>query len=168
MSFVFPGIKAFMIMGIVEIAAGALILLGLLRTNKGFLARLIGGIVLVAFGIFFVTMRSVGAIHVDEGRMHLEAPFMKDKVIMSGDIRSVEEIDIFETPGMRPVRKISGGNVGGVRTGWFRLENGGKAYFMLEGSRALYIETGLGFDAIVGARDFEAFEAAFRGQVYVP
>ncbi len=49
-----------MIMGIVEIVAGALILLGLLRTNRGFVARLLGGITLVAFGIFFVTMRSVG------------------------------------------------------------------------------------------------------------
>jgi drug/metabolite transporter superfamily protein YnfA len=168
MSFVFPGIKAFMIMGIVEIVAGALILMGLLRTNRGFLARLLGGITLVAFGIFFVTMRSVGGIHIDEGRMHLEAPMMKDKVITSGDIRGVTEIDIHETPGMRPTRKISGGNVGDVRTGWFELSRGQKAYFMLEGSRALYIETSLGFDAVVGAHDFEAFEAAFRGHVYIP
>ena len=168
MSFVFPGINAFMIMGIVYIVAGALILLGLLRTNKGFVARLLGGITLIVFGIFFVTMRSIGGIHIDEGRMHLEAPMMKDKVITSGDIRSVQEIDIFETQGMRPVRKISGGNVGDVRTGWFKLSSGQKAYFMLEGRRALYIETGLGFVAIVGADDFDAFEAAFRGHVYVP
>jgi drug/metabolite transporter superfamily protein YnfA len=168
MSFVFPGIKAFMIMGIAEIVAGAFILLGLLRTNRGFLARLLGGITLIAFGILFVTMRSVGGIHIDEGRMHLEAPFMKDKVITSGDIRSVREIDIFETQGMKPVRKISGGNVGDVRTGWFKLSSGQKAYLMLEGRRALYIETGLGFDAIVGTYDFDAFEAAFRGHVYVP
>ncbi|MCK4350003.1 MAG: hypothetical protein KAX13_04055 [Candidatus Krumholzibacteria bacterium] len=168
MSFVFPGIKAFMIMGIAEIVAGALILLGLLRTKKGFIARLLGGITLIAFGIFFVAMRSVGEIHIDEGRMHLEAPLMKDKVITSGDIRSVREIDIFETQGMRPVRKISGGKAGDVRTGWFKLSSGRKAYFMLEGRRAFYIETSLGFDAIVGAYDFEAFEAAFRGHVYVP
>ena len=168
MSFVFPGIKAFMIMGIAEIIAGVFILLGLLRTNRGFVARLLGGIVLVAFGIFFVMMRSIGGIHIDEGRMHLEAPMMKDKVITSGDIRSIREIDIFETRGMSPVRKISGGDVGDVRTGWFRLSNGQKAYFMLEGRRAIYIETSLGFDAIVGAYDFEAFEAAFRGHVYVP
>jgi drug/metabolite transporter superfamily protein YnfA len=168
MSFVFPGVRAFLIMGIVEIAAGALILLGLLRTNRGFLARLLGGITLLAFGIFFVTMRSIGGIHIEEGRMHLEAPLMKDKVIASSDIRSVAEIDIYETPGMRPVRKISGGNVGDVRTGWFQLESGGKAYFMLEGGRALRIETSLGFDVIVGAHEFEAFEAAFRQHVYNP
>ena len=116
----------------------------------------------------FVSMRSIGGIHLEEGRMHLEAPFMKDKVITSGEIESVMEINIYKTEGMKPVRKISGGNVGDVRTGWFKLSNGRKAYFMLEGPRALYIETNQGFDAIVGADDFEAFEAAFRSHVYVP
>ena len=168
MDFVFPGIRAFMIMGIVEIVAGALILLGLLRTNKGYLARLLGGIVLIAFGIFFVTMRSVGAIHIEEGRMHLEAPMMKDKVITSGDITAITEIDIGTTPGMKPVRKISGGNVGDIRTGWFELSSGRKAYFMLQGQRALYVETTLGFEAIVGAHDFEALEAAVKAHLYAP
>lgn len=106
MSFIFPGIKAFMIMGIVEIVAGALMLLGLLRTNRGFLARLLGGIALIAFGIFFVTMRSVGGIHIDEGRMHLEAPLMKDKVITSRRLSDSTRSSAHTTS--KPSRRRSG------------------------------------------------------------
>ena len=93
-------------------------------------------------------------------------PFQKDKVIETADIRRVTAVNTFTTEGMKPTRKISGGNIGDVRTGWFRLESGEKAFLTLEGPRALYIETTLGFNALVGCDEFEEFEEAFAGLVF--
>ncbi len=168
MTFAFPTMKAITIMGIAEIVLGALILLGVLRSRKGMVPRIVGGAILIVFGLFFAGMRNTGEIRLDEGRMRLVVPFQRDRVIESGDIRGVTAVDIGGSPGMRPVRKLSGGNIGDVRTGWFRLENGEKAFLALEGRRALYIETMLGFNALVGCGDFESFERAFSELVYRP
>jgi hypothetical protein len=165
-SFTFPTFKALTIMGVAEIVLGLLLLVGVLRSRKGVVARIAGGIALVAFGVFFVTIRSTGEIVVREGSLQLRVPFQRDKLIDSADIRSVTEIDIYSSTGMKPVRKISGGNIGDVRTGWYSLSSGEKAFLTLQGTRALYIETSRGFNAIVGMHDFEAFEAAFAEHVY--
>ncbi len=166
MTFAFPTMRAITIMGIAEIVLGALLVFGVLKSRKGMVARIVGGAVLIVFGLFFVGMRNTGEIRLDEGRMRLVVPFQRDKVVGTGDIRGVTEVDIGETPGMKPVRKISGGNIGDVRTGWFRLESGEKAFLALEGRRALYIETTLGFNALVGCGDFASFERAFTELVY--
>jgi len=168
MSFTFPAMKAITIMGIAEIVLGILLVLGVLRSRKSMIARIVGGAVLIAFGIFFAGMRNTGEIRLDEGSMRLSAPFQRDKIIGTADIRTVTAVDIDKAPGMRPVRKISGGNIGDIRTGWFRLESGEKAFLTLEGRRALYIETTLGFNALVGCREFESFEEAFSELVYRP
>jgi hypothetical protein len=166
MSFTFPVMKALTIMGIAEIVLGALLIVGVLRSRQGMVARIIGGVVLIAFGVFFAGMRNTGEIRLDEGRMHLRVPFQKDKVIGTADIRSAAAVDIATSPGMKPVRKISGGNIGDVRTGWFRLQRGEKVFLTLEGRRALYIETTLGFNALVGCSEFESFEEAFSELVF--
>ncbi|UCF05820.1 MAG: hypothetical protein JSV33_01935 [bacterium] len=165
-SFTFPGIKIFLVVGIAEIVVGALIIAGILRSKSGMIARVLGGIVLIAFGIFFITMRSFGAIAFEEGAMHLKVPFQRDRVIRSSDIEEVWAVNITIDTEYRPERKISGGNVGDIRTGWYRLANGEKAFLTLNGVRALYIKTSLGFPALVGTEDFEAFEEAFRDHVY--
>ena len=166
MSFTFPAVKALTIMGIAEIVLGVLLIVGVLRSKKGMVARITGGIVLIAFGVVFAGIRNTGEIHLEEGRMHLRVPFQKDKVIGTADIRRVTAVNTFTTEGMKPTRKISGGNIGDVRTGWFRLESGEKAFLTLEGPRALYIETTLGFNALVGCDEFEEFEEAFAGLVF--
>jgi hypothetical protein len=166
MSFTFPAMKALTIMGIAEIALGILLIVGVLRSKQGMVARIVGGIVLIAFGLFFAGMRSTGEIRLDEGLMHLRVPFQKDRFIETAEIRAVTEVNTYTTPGMKPVRKISGGNIGDVRTGWFRLENGEKAFLTLEGPRALYVETTLGFNALVGCDEFESFEKAFSDLVF--
>ena len=166
MSFTFPTMRAITIMGIAEIAIGFMLLVGLLRSRRGMVARITGGIVLIAFGIFFVGMRNTGEIGLETGRMHLKVPFQKDLTVLSADIRGVTPVDIDEASAMKPVRKISGGDIGEVRTGWFRLQSGEKAFLALEGRRALYIETTLGFNLLVGCDDFESFERAFGELIY--
>jgi hypothetical protein len=155
-------------MGIAEIVLGLLLIVGVLRSKKGMVARIIGGTVLIAFGVLFAGMRNTGEIFLEEGRMHLKVPFQKNKVIETADIRVVTAVNTYTTAGMKPVRKISGGNIGDVRTGWFRLQSGEKAFLTLEGPRALYIETTLGFNALVGCDDFESFEEAFAELVFRP
>lgn len=166
MTFSFPAMKAIMIMGIAEIVIGALLILGLLRTRKGMVARIIGGIVLIGFGILFAGMRNTGEIRLDEGRMYLRVPFQKDMAVEAVDIRAVTAVNTHTTSGMKPVRKLSGGDIGDVRTGWFRLESGEKAFLALEGPRALYVETTLGFNMLVGCSEFESFERAFSELVF--
>ncbi len=166
MSFTFPTMKAITIMGIAEIVIGVMLLVGLLRSRSGLVARVTGGIVLIAFGLFFVSMRNTGEISLEVGRMHLEVPFQKDLTVLSADIKKVTPVDIDETPGMKPVRKISGGDIGEVRTGWFRLQSGEKAFLTLEGRRALYVETTLGFNLLVGCSEFDSFEKAFGELIY--
>ncbi len=166
MNYTFPTMKAITIMGIAEIVLGVMLLVGLLRSRSGTVARVTGGIVLIAFGLFFVGMRNTGEIRLDEGRMHLKVPFQKDVIVGTADIRNVTQVDIDESSGMKPVRKISGGDIGEVRTGWFRLRSGEKAFLALEGRRALYIETTLGYNLLVGCSEFESFEDAFGELVF--
>jgi hypothetical protein len=165
-SFTFPVFKAFVIMGIVEMVLGVLIIVGILRSRSGIVGRIIGGAVLIVFGVVFLGIRNTGEIRISEGSMELRIPFGRDKVIATQDIISVREVNILQDGEYRPVRKVSGGKIGDVRTGWFRLSNGEKAFLTLEGPRALYIETTLGFNALVGANDFEAFDASFIRHVY--
>jgi hypothetical protein len=166
-SFVFPAFRIFMIMGIAELVLGVLLMAGVLRGRRtGTIGRILGGAFLIAFGIFFLTIRTTGEIRIGEGRMELRIPFGRDKTITTEDIVAVREVDITSDRTYRPVRKISGGNIKNVRTGWYKLANGEKAFLTLEGNRALYVETELGFNALVGAADFERFEAAFIRHVY--
>jgi hypothetical protein len=166
-TFVFPGWKALMIMGIAEIVLGILLIMGLLKGRRsGLVGRIIGGIVLIAFGIFFLTMRDMGEIRLEEGVMHLKVPFQRDKIVTTADIIGVREVDFSSGSGFRPVRKISGGNAGDVRTGWYKLANGEKAFLTVKGKHALYLETSLGFPVLVGATDFDSFSAAFTRYVH--
>jgi hypothetical protein len=156
-----------MILGIAEIVLGVLLLMGLLRGSRsGTIGRTIGGIALIAFGIFFLTIRDMGEIRMEEGVMHLKVPFQRDRIVTTADIVGVREIDFSGGSEFRPVKKISGGNAGDVRTGWYKLANGEKAFLTVKGKRALYMETSLGFPVLAGAPDFEAFSAAFTRYVH--
>ena len=166
-SFTFPGIKFFLIMGIAELVLGVLLIAGIMRGRRsGLLARIIGGVVLIALGVVFIGLRRFGEIRIDEGRMHLKVPFQRNKVIRTEEIISVREVNIARDKEFRPVWRIAGGAVGDIRTGWFKLSCGKKAFLTLKGVRALYIETSLGFPVLVGTPEFEEFEAAFIDYVY--
>ena len=164
--YAFSGIKLFLVAGIIGVVIGVLLLAGLLKSRSGALARIIGGAVLIAFGILFINLRSFGEVRFTEGAMRLKVPFQRDKVIAAEEIVSAREINITLDGDLRPARKLTGGKVGDIRTGWFRLANGTKAFLALEGVRALYIETTLGFPVIAGVEDFEAFEESFGMYVW--
>ena len=167
MTFSFPGFKLFMIVGMLEILLGVLLLARILPTKRASpLARVIGGVVLIGFGIIFFSMRSTGSIVLSDGEMHLKVPFGRDQVVTAADIVSVHEVNIATDDAVRPVRRISGGELGDIRTGWFKLANGRKAFLALEDVRGLFIETTLGFPVLVGPKDFEEFEEAFKRFVY--
>jgi hypothetical protein len=111
---------------------------------------------------------NAGEIVVERGSVSFRIPFGHDKLIRSGEIVSVTEVDYRTDRDYRPVRKISGGNYKDVKTGWYRLANGRKAFLCMEGTRGLYMETKLGFPVLAGAREFEALEAAIAEHVYPP
>jgi hypothetical protein len=169
-SFAFPRLNLLLIFGIAEIVLGVLLVLGIIkgRGTSSALARYIGGVLLIAMGIAFTQVRSMGEIVINEGSIRLKVPIQRDKVIRTEDITSVIEVNFSFDKGYRPTRKISGGNIGDVKTGWFRLANGTKAFLCIESPRCLYIETNLGFPALVGPNAFEEFETAFIEHVYAP
>jgi hypothetical protein len=169
-SFVFPQFKWFVVMGIAEIVLGVLLALGILKgrgTSSAF-GRFFGGGVLIVMGILFVQIRNTGEIVIDRGSIHLKVPFQRDKLVSTEDILSVLAVNFTVDQAYRPTRKISGGNIGDVRTGWFRLANGTKAFLCINGVEGLYIETSLGYPLLVGTPEFEAFEEAFAEYVYAP
>jgi hypothetical protein len=157
-----------MIMGIAEIVLGVLLGLGIMRGrgSSSVFARIFGGGILIAMGVVFVMVPNAGEIIIGEGSVYFKIPFQRDKLVRSGEIVSVTEVDYTADRDYRPVRKISGGNIKDVKTGWYRLANGKKAFLCLEGTRGLYVETTLGFPVLAGAHQFEAFEAAFAEHVY--
>jgi hypothetical protein len=119
-------------------------------------------------GILFVQIRSTGEIHIDEGSMYLKVPFQRDKLVHTEDVRSAVAVNFTIDKDYRPTRKISGGNLGDIRTGWYRLANGTKAFLCVNGVEALYIETSLGHSFLVGTPEFEEFEEAFAAHVFAP
>jgi hypothetical protein len=166
-SFTFEGVKFFLIMGIAELALGILLFVGILKGRRtGVVGRLVGGLILIVFGVVFLGIKNAGEIEIGEGRMHLKVPLQRDKVVRTEDIIGVREVHIGRESELRPVKKVFGGTLGDVRTGWFKLANGEKAFLALEGAQALYVETSLGFPVLVGADDFDSLKAAFYRDVY--
>jgi hypothetical protein len=160
--FAFPGFMLFLVVGIIEVVIGVFLLLGLLRGKKGgTLARVLGGIALIGFGIVFINLRSTGQIYLADGSMELRVPFNRDKQVQAEEIVSVIAVNITVDREFYPSRRVSGGELGDIRTGWFKLNNGRKTFLALQGPRALFIETTLGFPLLVGTDEFEAFESAF-------
>ena len=166
--FTFQGIKLFLVIGIAELALGVFLIIGIIRGRSGLIVRIFGGALLIAGGIVFMGLKNFGEIRISDGSMHLSVPFQRDKLITTEEIVGVCEVNIATMKEFRPVKKISGGAVGDIRTGWFRLSNGEKAFLALDGVRALHIETTHGYSLLVGHSMFEEFEKAFRDYIYRP
>jgi hypothetical protein len=164
MEFILPTMKLFTYVGIGMIVLGALVFIGIFKGSRSRLNYILGGIICIAIGIFMLTVKTAGSITVAEDQITLKAAFTKTQVVQVDDIQKawIEELENSE---WRPVKKRSGSSIGEIRTGWFTLKNGRKAYLVLQGNRALCIEADQEHVFLVGIEEFDLFLSQIKSEM---
>lgn len=164
MEFILPTLKLITYMGIGMIVLGALVFLGIFKGRRSPLNYIIGGIICIAIGIVFLSIKMTGSMTVTEDQLTLKAALTKTQVIKADEIKRawVEELEDSE---WRPVKKRSGTAIGEIRTGWFTLKNGLKAYLVLQGNRALCIEAGQEHVFLAGIEEFDLFLSQVKSEM---
>jgi len=156
MSFDLPPIQALTYIAVGTIVLGVLLLGGLIRGSRGPLNYISGSAICITLGIVLLTIRSTGTIIMEPGRLMLEAPLLKTRIIEES---AVTRAWVQDLPGSewRPARKLNGAAAGRIRSGMFRLRNGREAFLVLDGDRALCIEDDAGKLYLLGMADFPSF-----------
>jgi hypothetical protein len=164
MEFILPTVKLFTYMGIGMIVLGALVFIGIFKGSRSRLNYIIGGIICIALGIIMFTIKTAGSITVNEDQITLKAALTKTQAIRVDDVKKawIEELENSE---WRPVKKKSGSAIGKIRTGWFTLKNGRKAYLVLQGNRALCIEADQEHIFLVGIEEFDLFLSQIKSEM---
>jgi hypothetical protein len=164
MEFILPTVKLFTYMGIGMIVLGALVFIGIFKGSRSRLNYIIGGIICIIIGIVMLTTKTAGSITVTEDQITLKAALTKTQVVQVDDIQKawIEELENSE---WRPVKKRSGSSIGEIRTGWFTLKNGRKAYLVLQGNRALCIEADQEHVFLVGIEEFDLFLSQIKSEM---
>jgi len=103
---------------------------------------------------------------VSEDQLVLKAAFSKTQVIKANEIKQAWVEDLKDSE-WRPAKKRSGTAFGDVRTGWFTLKNGRKGYLVLQGDRALCIETNKEHVFLAGIDEFDEFLTKVKAQLPV-
>lgn len=156
MEILLPAIKLMTYIGIGLVAIGILAIRGIFRGSRSKFNYVVGSLICFALGIFFLTLKSSGSIKVTENNLTLKAILSKAQVIEADEIQRAWVDDLKDTE-WRPISRSSGTSLGNLRTGWFRLQNGRKAFLVLQGERALFIEANNDRVFLIGVEDFEPF-----------
>ncbi|UCE42608.1 MAG: hypothetical protein JSV17_06540 [Candidatus Aminicenantes bacterium] len=151
-----PAVKLMTYIGIGLVAIGILAIRGIFRGSRSKFNYFLGSLICFALGIFFLTMKSSGSIKVTEDRLTLKVMLTKTQVIETDKIKRAWVENLQDTD-WRPISRSSGASLGKLRTGWFRLQNGQRAFLALQGERALFIEAENDRVFLIGVEDFETF-----------
>jgi len=165
MEFILPPLKVLTYIGMGIIIFGVIILLGIAWGRKSPLNYIFGSIISIATGLFLFSIRGPGKIVVEENRLVLKACLTKTQVIEASEIKRAWVEDLKDSQ-WRPVKKRSGTAAEGIRTGWFLLKNGRKGYLVVQGNRALCIETDAEHVFLAGVAEFDEFLAKVKA--YLP
>lgn len=156
MEILLPAIKLMTYIGIGSIAIGILAIRGIFRSSRSKFSFFLGALICIALGIFFLNIKSSGSIKVTEDSLTLKAILSKTQVIEIDKIQRAWVDDLQDTE-WRPISRSSGTALGNLRTGWFRLQNGRKAFLVLQGEKALFIQADKGRVFLIGVEDFDPF-----------
>lgn len=156
MEILLPVVKLMTYIGIGLIAVGILAIRGIFRGSRSKFNYIIGSIICFALGIFFLTLKSSGSITITENSLTLKAILSKTQVVETDKIQRAW-VDNLQDTEWRPIGRSSGTVLGNLRTGWFRLQNGRRAFLVLQGERALFIEAENGRMFLIGVEDFDPF-----------
>lgn len=156
MEILLPVVKLMTYIGIGLVAVGILAIRGIFRGSRSKFNYIIGSIICFALGIFFLTMKSSGSITITENSLTLKAILSKTQVVETDKIQRAW-VDNLQDTEWRPIGRSSGAVLDNLRTGWFRLQNGRRAFLILQGERALFIEAENGRMFLIGVEDFDPF-----------
>jgi hypothetical protein len=151
-----PAMKLMTYIGIGLVAIGLLAIRGIFRGSRSKFNYFVGSLICFALGIFFLTMKSSGSIKITEDSVTLKAILSKTQVIETEKIQRAWVEDLQETE-WRPISRSSGTSFGNLRTGWYRLQNGRRAFLILQGERGLFIEGEKDRLYLIGVEDFDSF-----------
>ena len=156
MEILLPAIKLMTYIGIGLIAVGLLAIRGIFRGSRSKFNYVIGAIICFALGYYFLTLKSSGSITVTEDSLTMKAILSKTQVVQTEEIQKAWVDDLKDNE-WRPISRSSGTSLGNIRTGWYRLQNGRRAFVILQGERALFIEADNDRVFLIGLEDFEPF-----------
>ena len=156
MEILLPEIKLMTYLGIGLIAIGVLAIRGIFRGSRSKLNYIVGSVICIGLGLVILTSKSTGSITVTDDSLTLKALLSKTQVIETKEIKRAW-VEDFENTEWRPISRSSGTSLGNLRTGWYRLQNGMKAFCIVQGERALFIETEEGKIYLIGLADFDPF-----------
>ena len=151
-----PVMKLMTYIGIGLIAIGLLATRGIFRGSRSKFNYFVGALICFAMGFYFLTMKSSGSIKITEEDVTLKALLSKTQVIETEQIQRAWVEDLQESE-WRPISRSSGTSFGNLRTGWYRLQNGRRAFLVLQGERGLFIEGEKDRLYLLGIEDFEPF-----------
>jgi hypothetical protein len=156
MEILLPEIKLLTYLGIGLIAIGILAIRGIFRGSRSKFNYVVGSLICIGLGILILSSKSTGSITVTEDSLKLKALLSKTQIIKTEDIKRAW-VEDFEDSQWRPISRSSGTSLGNLRTGWFRLQNGSRAFCIVEGEKGLFVETHNGRIYLIGLEDFDPF-----------
>jgi len=154
MEFVLPIPKLLTYLGFGMIVLGLLIFFGFIKSRRSELNRKIGAIICIIFGILLFLQKNSGKITIKDNSLTLKALYLKSKTVAVEDVQKIWIQDLRDSE-WRPVKKRGGTSLEGIASGSFRLLNGRSAFVVLDGNKALCIETKNGELLLFGIEDFE-------------
>ena len=164
MEFILPTMKMMIFVGIGTIVLGLVILSGIGWGRRHKLNYIVGAVVCVAIGIYILAAKGTGTIVIEEDHLILKAALSKTQLIEVDKIKRawVEDLEDSE---WTPTKKKAGTAIGDLRTGWFTLKNGRKGYLVLQGTKAICIETDAEHVFLFGVKDFDDFLTKIKSQM---
>ncbi|MFC2168303.1 PH domain-containing protein [Acidobacteriota bacterium] len=156
MEFILPAPKLLLYLGIGLIMLGILVFFGVIKGRKSELSRKIGAVITIIIGIILFLQKNSGKIIVEEDQFTLKALYFKTLSIKIDNIQKIWIQDL-QNSEWKPVKRKAGTSLEGISSGRFSLQNGQSAFVVLDGYRALCIETKDGHLALFGVEEFDEF-----------
>ena len=165
MEYIFPKVAVAVYTGIATIVLGILLLSGIAWGRKGPLNYVFASIVCIITGIFIISIARGGTLKIEDQSVRMKLPFYSEKIFTADQIADLQIISLDEDSPFKPVRKKSGSATKNMKSGWFTLKNGAKAFLLLEGRKAIYVKTIEGDIYLVGIKDFDQLAEVFQRNV---
>lgn len=166
MEYLFPSIAIVKYAGLGTIVLGILLLLGVMYGKKSPLSYIFGSIISIALGLFLMLYGAKGgSLKIEHQILRLKIPLYHERILVANQIEQVQVVELNAQSPLLPIRKKSGAATKYLKTGWFILRNGEKAFIAVEGKRALYIKSKQGNIYLVGIKEFDKFLNVFQNMI---
>lgn len=151
----------------------AVIVYCFLLITKKVKMRLYGVQIVIAFPVAFLICliiymlySSTGGtkIAIEPGKFSITSP-LAHPVVSKASIKTAAIKDSSSLGEYAPVKRIKGAELKDIKTGWWQLKNGKKAFAVISTGKVLIVETKSGDVYLLGPKDFPAFEKDFEANL---